>query len=339
MRIVVRSTNWIGDAVMSIPALREVRRAFPIAEITLCARSWVRDVFSEAKFVDRILICDSKSGGDFFRQVLDWRKERFDLAILFTNSFESALLARLGGAGKIFGYSTQGRGFLLTEAFPVPSWKSERHEVFYYLNLVEEIQRRLFGKSKISENPDTSIYVSEERKAEAREILENYGVDFSRKVIAFGVGSKNSLAKRWQIEKYAKLNDLLQFETRANVLVLGAREEIDIAEELAGKAMLKPIILNGKISLAQTIAVLSQVNLLISNDIGLAHLAPAVGTKTLVIFGPTNEKATQPIGAEIIRKNVECAPCMKRICPIDHRCMKLISAEEVFKKALKMLSD
>ena len=159
-----------------------------------------------------------------------------------------------------------------------------------------------------------------------------------KKIVALGVGSTNSRAKRWQTESYAKLNDLLQNELNANVLLVGAKDELEISTEVFAKSEKKPIILTGKTNLAQIVAVLREIDLLISNDMGLAHIAPAVGTKTLVIFGPTNEKTTQPIGSEIIRKTPDCAPCMLRDCPIDHRCMTQISAAEVFDKAKKVLS-
>jgi heptosyltransferase-2 len=124
-----------------------------------------------------------------------------------------------------------------------------------------------------------------------------------------------------------------------NVILVGTKDELDVSKEVFEKAEKKLIILTGKTSLAEAVAILSEIDMLISNDMGLAHIAPAVGTKTIVIFGPTNEKTTQPIGSEIIRKPVECAPCMLRDCPIDHRCMTRISADEVFEKAISILNQ
>ncbi|MFN3329473.1 MAG: lipopolysaccharide heptosyltransferase II, partial [Pyrinomonadaceae bacterium] len=273
------------------------------------------------------------------KQAKLWHEKKFDIAIILPNSFGSALLAKLGGVKQSFGYATEKRSFLLTKSFPVPKWKSERHEAFFYLNLVAEIEKALSGKSSVSaEIPTPEIPVPEERRKRALEILESYGVDSSRKLVALGVGSTNSLAKRWHTDGYAELNDLLQSELNVNVLLLGSKDETNVAEEVFSKAKLKPVNLVGKTSLGEAIGILTAVDLLISNDMGLAHIAPAVGTKTLVIFGPTNEKTSRPIGSEIIRKNVECAPCMLRICPIDHRCMKLISAKEVLSKALQLLT-
>ncbi len=340
-KIIIRGTNWVGDAVMSIPALRELRRIFPTAKITLHTRSWAEGIFRDADFLDEILTFDRTDSkiADTFSNAKILKENGFELAVLFPNSFESALVCKLARIPKRFGYAKEGRSFLLTNSIEIPVWKNERHEVFYYLNLVAEIEKSFFGTSTVLENsPRIDLQVSDERCAEARKILEENGVDLSKKTVALGVGSTNSRAKRWQAESYAKLNDLLQNDLGANVILVGAKDEIDVSEEVWTKSAQKPIILTSKTSLAEAVAVLAEIDLLVSNDMGLAHIAPAVGTKTLVIFGPTNEKTTQPIGSEIIRKNVECSPCMLRDCPIDHRCMTRISAEEVFAKTASMIN-
>lgn len=339
--IVVRGTNWVGDAVMSIPALREIRRIFPTAKLTLHTRSWAEGIFRDADFLDEILTFDKTESkiSDAFLQAKILKQKNFDLAVLLPNSFESAFVAKLARIAKRFGYAKEGRSFLLTNAIEIPEWKNERHEVFYYLNLVGEIENFYFGRHKISyKKPSIDIKISDERRETARKILEENGVDLSKKTIALGVGSTNSRAKRWHAENYAKLNDLMQNDLNLNVLLVGAKDEIEVAEEVFAKSGKKPIILTGKTSLAEIVALLAEIDLLVSNDMGLAHIAPAVGTKTLVIFGPTNEKTTQPLGSEIIRKTVDCAPCMLRTCPIDHRCMTQISAEEVFEKAKSVLT-
>lgn len=340
-KILVRGANWVGDAVMTIPALRELRRIFPAAQITLFTRSWAHGIFEDADFIDEILTFEnSKSkAGDVFANAKIIKEKNFDLAVLFPNSFESALVAKLGKISRRFGYAKEARSFLLTDAVKIPEWKNEKHEVFYYLNLVAAIEKKFFGTETVSlAAPKTDFQISETRKAEARKILEANGVDLSRKTIALGVGSTNSRAKRWQTESYAELNDRLQAELNANVVLVGAENELEVAREVYEKSNVKPIILTGRTNLAEAVAILSEVDLLVSNDMGLAHIAPAVGTKTLVIFGPTNELTTRPIGAEIIRKSIECAPCMLRDCPIDHRCMTRISADEVFARAEEILS-
>ena len=337
-KILVRGANWVGDAVMTIPACRELRRVYPSAHITLFTRSWAKGIFEDADFINEILTFEKSESkaGDVFANAKIIKERNFDLAVLFPNSFESALTAKLGKIPRRFGYAKDARSFLLTDAVKIPDWKNEKHEVYYYLNLIAEIEKKFFGVEKVSLNePKTDLRVSETRKSEARKILEANGVNLTKKTIALGVGSTNSRAKRWQTASYAELNDKFQTDLNANVVIIGAENELEVAQEVFDKAHVKPIILTGKTNLAEAVAILSAVDLLVANDMGLAHIAPAVGTKTLVIFGPTNEVTTRPIGAEIIRKNVECAPCMLRDCPIDHRCLTRISAGEVHAKAVR----
>jgi heptosyltransferase II len=341
VKILVRGTNWVGDAVMTIPALRELRRIFPAASITLHTRAWAEGIFRDAAFLDKILTFDKTKSKikDALGQAKELRKHEFDLAVLFPNSFETALVAKLARIPRRFGYAKESRSFLLTDAVPIPAWKNERHEVFYYLNLVAEMEKKYFFRETVLENePRIDLAVADERRRAARKILEENGVDLSKKTVALGVGSTNSRAKRWHADSYAHLNDLLQDELNANVVLVGAKDETEVAEEVFAKSEKKPIILTGKTNLAEAVAVLSEIDLLVSNDMGLAHVAPATGTKTIVIFGPTNEKTTRPVGSEIIRKMPDCAPCMLRDCPIDHRCMTRISPEEVFEKAKKILN-
>lgn len=342
MKIVIRGTNWIGDAVMTIPAMRELRRIFPEAEISLHTRSWAKGIFQDADFIDKILPFEQEKNSlqTVRKQAAIWRDKKFDLAILFTNSFQTALLSRLGKAKKRFGYKNEGRSFMLTNSFDIPDWKSKKHEVFYYLNLVAEVEDEYFGERTVStSDPKIGLNVSKERRRHAREILDNHKVDYSKKTIALGVGSTNSRAKRWQTEGYAKLNDLLQNESNTNVILVGSEEEKNVSNEVFKKSQTKPIVLTGETSLSEAVSILSEVDLLVSNDMGLAHVSAAVDTKTLTIFGPTNPKTTKPWNSEIIRKDVECSPCMLRDCPIDHPCMTLISPHEVFNSVKKLLNN
>ena len=340
MKIVVRGANWVGDAVMTIPALRELHRIFPEAKIVLHTRSWAQGIFQDADFIDEMLAFEPEKSKlkVIVKQSEALRENKFDLAIIFPNSFESALTAKLGGISERFGYAKEGRKLLLTKAFEIPEWKKEKHEIFYYLNLIAEVENKYFGTKKVLENdPRFELNVSLKRKSEALQFLIENGVDHSKKIIAFVTGSTNSRAKRWQTKSYADLNDRLQDELDANIVLLGAPDELNVSQKVFEKSSVKPVILTGKTNLAQATAILSVCDLVVSNDTGPAHISAAVGTKTLVIFGPTNPQTTQPWNSEIIRRNVDCAPCMLRDCPIDHRCMTRISTGEVFEKVVSMM--
>jgi heptosyltransferase-2 len=341
-RIIVRGTNWVGDAMMTVPALRELRRLFPDAHITLATRSWAKGLFVGADFIDEIQIQDGRGIRSFLGQVRAWRKGQFDLAILLTNSFASALVVALARIPMRIGFASDARAGLLTHAIELPEWRSTRHEIFYYLRIVAELEW-LFTKQQTFLNiqPDASLEVSEVRKDEARHFLRRQGVQGDRPIIALCPGSINSRAKRWPAESYAVLADRCVDTLGAQVLLVGSAEELEVSRQVANRMHNKPIVLTGQTDIAEVVAVLSIADMLITNDTGPAHIAAALGRHTLVIFGPTNPLTTRPFSpfAEIVRHPPECAPCMLRDCPIDHRCMTAITPDEVFGRAQVLLSD
>ena len=337
-RVVVRGVNWVGDAVMTVPALRELRRVLPRAHLTLATRPWAEGLFADADFLDDLLIYERRPHRlrDVARQVREWRARRFDLALLFQNAFEAAVIAATARVPVRVGYATDGRRALLTHPLPLPGWRSERHEVFYYLNLVAELEREFYGASSVEERePRFDLTVSEKRRAEARAILAAEGVQLARTLVALCPGSTNSRAKRWPAERYSVLADRFIKETGAEVLLIGSADELEVSREVAARMSERAHVLTGRTNLAQAVAVLSLADLLVTNDTGPAHIAAALNRPTLVIFGPTDSRTTRPYAAsaEIIRRPPDCAPCMLRDCPIDHRCMTAITAEEVFERS------
>ncbi len=343
----MRGANWVGDAVMTVPALRELRRLLPRAHVTLATRPWAQGIFDGADFIDDLLVIDEggKPIRKFIRQVRQWRAGRFDLAVLLPNAMAPALVATAARVPFRLGYATQGRGEFLTHPLDAPAWRSSRHEVFYYLNIVAGLERALASATEndpqfdSEREPQFALAIPDERQSQARALLEGRGVDPSRTLVAFCPGSTNSRAKRWPAERFAALADRLIEEAGATVLLVGAREEIDVSREVVAAMRRKPVVLTGETTLAETTAVLSIVNLLVTNDTGPAHLASALGRPVLVIFGPTNPLTTRPFApsAEIVRRPPDCAPCMLRDCPIDHRCMTAITSDEVFARAVRLI--
>jgi heptosyltransferase II len=381
-RVVVRGANWVGDAVMTVPALRELRRVLPAASITLATRAWAEGIFEDADFIDDLLVVKGETGGAVWAEAREWRARRFDLAVLFPNAFAPALVAALARVPARVGYATQGRRLLLTHALPVPEWRGHRHEVFYYLNVVAALERLLAG-SFTSEaagpravavqrnprigieprvggeqfaprvggeqsEPRVSLEVSEARRELARRMLREHGAAFEREhnaaferpLVALCPGSTNSRAKRWPAERFAALADMLAERARADIFLVGASAELDVSEEVARLMRKRPVVLTGETDLAQTAALLAVADLLVTNDTGPAHVAAAVGTPVVVVFGPTNPLTTRPFStlAEVVRRPPDCAPCMLRDCPIDHRCMNAITSEEVFVRAAAALA-
>jgi len=338
-RVVVRGTNWVGDSIMTIPALRALRRILPDASITLAVRPGAKGIFSEVDFIDDVLVYDRRNAFSVFGQIREWKKREFDLAVLFQNAFEAALIPFLAGVPVRLGYATESRQAMLTHPLPLPDWRSTKHEVFYYLYLITALEQMLFRTSTVCEgDPDISLSISESRKSQASELLRSHGVSEEKSVVAICPGSINSRAKRWPAEAYAALADRL-IEDRRNVVLIGSKDEIDVTNEVAQRMRHRPVVLTGKTTLDQITAVLGLVDLVVTNDTGPAHIAAALGCPTIVIFGPTNPLTTRPFSpkAEIIRHPPDCAPCMLRDCPIDHRCMTAITVDEVFEHSHALL--
>ena len=194
---------------MSLPALLELRRIFPAAQVTLACHPGTADIFIESDFADEVLVAE-RGMLSVLKNAREWRRHRFDLAVLFQNAFAAALTASLAGAPLRAGYDTDRRSALLTTAIPLPVWKDERHESFYYLNIVAELERALFGSCSIART-DTrfNLTVSDDRREAARRMIQKAGAEPGKPFAILCPGSVNSRAKRWPAERYAELSDRL----------------------------------------------------------------------------------------------------------------------------------
>ena len=338
-RVVVRGTNWVGDAVMTVPALRALRRLLPDAEITLAIRPWARGIFTDQKFVENVLVYDRRNAFSVITQIREWKRREFDLAILLQNAFEAAVIPFFAGVPLRLGYATESRQKLLTNPVPLPDWRSSEHEVFYYLYLIAALEQFLFGSNTVCEHePDIGLELVENKGENARKLLFQSGLTDESSIIAICPGSINSRAKRWPAERFAKLGDEL-IDQGKQVLLIGSKDEEDVTSAVTSRMRNSPVVLTGKTTLDQLIGILSISNLVVTNDTGPAHIAASLGRPTLVIFGPTNPLTTRPFSsqAEILRHPPDCAPCMLRDCPIDHRCMTAITVEEVLEQSLALL--
>ncbi|MCS6884769.1 MAG: lipopolysaccharide heptosyltransferase II [Acidobacteriota bacterium] len=337
-KLLVRGTNWVGDSVITIPALRELRRIFAKAHISLLVKPWVSGLFTDADFVDEVIVYDREKKG-LLKTIKELRRLKFDLAVLFQNAFEAALIAYCCRIPLRIGFATQHRSILLTHALELTEEIRRSHQVNYYLHIVAQTERLLTGVSTVDfARPNCYLPVSEERRRQLLERLPMLGVNLDKPIVAINAGATNSRAKRWPAERFGQLADRL-FERGLEVVFIGAATEIEITRAATTAMRNKPKILTGKTSLAESIAFLSFCRAVVSNDTGPAYLAAAMNIPTLTIFGPTDERSIRPLGAnaEILRRKVPCAPCMLKICPIDHRCMITISVDDVEKKVLEML--
>jgi heptosyltransferase-2 len=331
-RILIRATNWVGDAVMSLPALRAVRARFPAAHIALLARPWVADVYAYESFADEtILFRASRGASDFlakWRLGRDLSRQGFDLALLFPNSFESAALALAAGIPSRAGYRRDGRSALLTHGVDVPERGSiPRHESFYYL----ELMRRLGICDRLPED----VVIRLEKVPPA-----SIGLDGP--VVGVSPGAAFGGAKRWLPERFAESATALARGISGAVAIFGTREETAICDEvskLISQAGIAVRNFGGSTSLREFIELAAACRVFLTNDSGSMHIASALGIPTVTVFGATDHVATGPTGdrCRVVREPVECAPCLKRECPIDHRCMTRVTAERVAQAALELL--
>jgi heptosyltransferase-2 len=352
--LLIRGTNWVGDSILSLPALKRVRQIFPQAHITLLVLPWVSGIYDECTAVDEVVVYDRAAthrGLQGRIRLVRWlRQRRFDAAILFQNAFEAALLAALAGIPIRAGYDRDGRGWLLSHRVPVDQRVSQLHQTYYYLDLIDQLlqcERVALSTAALRAStdptpgmPDISLQVSHSRKLLAKAIMQARGVDFRTNVVGVNPGASYGSAKRWLSDRYASLLDKL-IEHEAAVVIFGAANEIAIAQSIQSTMRHPPVILSGRTRLSELIAMIACCNLFITNDSGPMHLAAALRVPTLAIFGPTDAIATGPMSpsAVVLNKSVECSPCLLRECPIDHRCMTQISVEEVYQHATRMLRD
>ena len=330
-RILIRTTNWIGDAVMTTPVVRAVRRNFPDAHIGVLAKPWVAPVFNANPHVDEVLIYDAKGLHKGFsgkqRQAIKLRQGRWDAGIVLPNSFESALLFAMARIPIRIGYKTQLRHFLLTHpVFLDPQLKDHSHETDHYLRLL-----KLSGLQ--IDHSGLELMIDPEDQGRGHDLLRENGIDETETVIGINPGAAFGTAKRWPAERFAQLADLLAEKYNARILIFGGPGEEDVAQLIETSMTHPPLILSGKTTLGEAMALVDKCNLLVTNDSGLMHIAAALHRPLVAIFGPTNPITTGPLDvhAKIVREPIECSPCLKRECPlVHHACMDRISVKRVF---------
>ncbi len=332
MKILIRATNWVGDAIMALPALRVVRSRFPEAEIAIVGRPSIVDIYRDQNICDQLIPYDPKglhmglSGRE--RIVVELRGQKFDVALLLQNAFDAAWLAWRANIPERIGYARDRRSFLLTKAIPVPRHgEIPSHEKFYYLELL----RRAGWLDSVQDESFIGLHIPEDKRRNADEFLCKSGVRQSALRIAIGAGASYGSAKCWPPSRFAEVANRLQSEADADVILFGTAAEASVSTAISAEMRRPPIDLTGKTAIADLPALLSQCHLFIGNDSGAMHVAAAVGVPIVAVFGPTDPDGTAPVTprCSIIQQKPYCSPCFLRRCPTDHRCMNAITANMV----------
>ncbi len=342
MRLLVRATNWVGDAILSIPALAALRAHWPEAEISVLARPWVADLYRDQGLVDRLIAFDNRGRHrgplGIERLARELRAEHFDSAVLFQNAFEAAWIAWRAGIPERIGYARDARGHLLTKSIPVPlPGEIPAHESNYYLELL----RRADWLDALPEAAPVRIRVAASTLDRAEKFLRDAGCPPEGLRMAFGAGAAYGSAKCWPANRYAELARLLISEYGARVLLFGAASEAAVAAEVEQGAGPGVINLIGRSAIGDLPALLACCRLFIGNDSGAMHVAAAVGLPVVGVFGPTDPDGTRPLTPQlsIVQRKVACSPCFLRHCPIDHRCMKSVELQMVLDAVREWLAQ
>lgn len=332
MKILVRSTNWIGDAVMTTPAMGSIRAVFPSSEIVLAANPVVCELMTPHPFCDRVIVYDKRGPHRGIRGFWKFCRllaiERFDLAILFQNAIEAAVMAKLARIKTRAGYGTDGRAILLTHAIRVTKEVRGLHHTQYYMNMLAELGIPSAGL-------ELRLQCTDEEMRWAGGVLG------PGKWAAINPGAAYGSAKRWYPERFGQVGDALGSDFGYQALLVGGPGEAAIGSEIESQMRSKPLNMIGRTSVRQLMALLASVQLVITNDSGPMHMAAAFGRPIVALFGPTDHSTTSPLSSRfsLVRKETECAPCLKRQCPTDHRCMADISVNDVLQAVEALLKS
>ena len=326
---------------MSLPAFGALRRKFPAAHIAVLARPWVADLYRHEPFADEIISYQPGSGFEGWKTrkkaAFELKKHAFEAAFLMQNAFDAALITWLAGIPRRIGYARDGRSFLLTDAVPVPAKSAiPPHESFYYLELL----RRVGWLDEMPAEPLIRLAGAEPARAAGQARFHAENVDSA--VVGLSPGAAYGNAKRWFPERFAAAAARIAREINGMVALFGSAGEREVCEFIRNELEKQGVAARnfaGDTSLGEFIERAAACRLFLTNDSGAMHIASALGVPTVTVFGATNHITTGPTGplARVVRKDVECAPCMLRECPIDHRCMAAVSAEEVAETAIELL--
>lgn len=329
-RVVVRGPNWLGDLVMAAPAIRAVRQAWPEARVDVAVPAGLASLVPIVAPGAEALALEGRTGPrSVVRHAETIGRGAYDVAVLFTNSFASALATWKAGVPERWGYRRDGRGWLLTRAIaPRTVRRGSAHHADYYAALVEAL-----GLPRPS--LDVQAVLPEAVREQVTGVLREAGWDGSARLLACAPGAAYGTAKQWPPASVAAVAAAWIAEGGA-VVLLGAAADRPAAA--AVRAALGPhapkpgslIDLTARTSLVALAGVLATAHRVLANDSGAMHVAAALGTPTVAVFGPTREYATSPLGPHrILTHEVWCRPCMLRECPLDHRCMTGVGPDRV----------
>jgi len=337
--MIVRCPNWVGDLVMATPTFDCLRQNFPTARIGACVRPYARGVIEDGPWFNEIIDCDDTSIPGLLSAAGRIRAFGADTAVILPNSLRSLLTVRLGGVRRAYGYRRDFRSMLLTggprpvrhglKATPTPM-------VEYYLELCRALGLTIPSDTK------PRLFMSDQVRTRGAGRLAGYGIGEGDMVIGMVPGAKFGSSKCWPPEHFARLTELLQDRFKCRILLLVGPGEEGIAQRIVTQSGADIVnTASDKFDLAALKPLIARCDLLIANDTGPRHYGTAFDVPMVVIMGSTDPRhtASHLDKTIVIRKDLDCSPCHKKICPTDHACMVGITAAQVFEQAETLLLD
>lgn len=326
-KILVRGVNWIGDTILTLPAIAGLKRLLPDAKITMLVKDHLRSLFSNAPWADEVLALPQGRGiallkGEV-RLIRRISNERYDLAVIFPRSPRAALTPYLAGVRYRVGYACNGRSVLLTHRLKESGQQLRCHQADYYYHLVH-----FLGDCGVRQLP--RLYISGGDDEWAESFYADAGISRDHMLIALNPGSTYGPAKCWPVERYIQLARRLLSAPRNRLLLVGGADNAGLIEYIYLSLNRRAIKAVGQ-DLIRLAALLKRCDLLITNDTGPMHMAAAVGIPVIALFGSTDPRTTSPLGPNnrVMRRQADCSPCLKRCCPHEHRCMEAMSVDDV----------
>lgn len=334
-KILIRSTNWIGDAIMTTPAVRTIHSYFPEARISMLAYPWVADIFAASPHVDEIIEFDKKGAHaglkGLFRLGRELAARKFDMAILLQNAFEAAFITTIARIPVRAGYIRDARRLLLTHPVKIRQEIRTMHQVYYYQQLCRDLGLECEPDELFLKLPESA---------------EKFAADFVRTlgkgpVVGFNPGAAYGPAKCWPTDRYGELARQLSDQAEADIIIFGAEADRRTGAEIKQYAPGSVHNMAGRTSLAQAMALIGACDAFVTNDSGLMHVGAAMKTPLVAIFGSTDHIATGPFSKNahiILKDDVACRPCFKTHCKTDFECMKTITVGEVYDTVMQILN-
>ena len=337
-RIVVRAPNWVGDVVMATPTFRALRETFPQAHLAVVLRPYVEPIVRGAPWFDEVIATDDRRLGDFLELTRRLRAGSFDLAVILPNSVRSALEAWLGRARRRLGYDRRYRGILLTDPVAPPHDSRgrfvPRNMVDYYLTLCQ-----LLGCQHLSRREE--LFITPECGERGEALLAKHQVGTDQTLFAVNPGGAFGGSKLWLPDRFATVADTLADRHGARIVLFGSPKERPILETVAQAMTHEPILFEpGELDLDVLKPLMRRCSLLVTNDTGARHYGVAFDVPVVCIMGSTSPLYTD-VNLErqtVVRVDVDCGPCQKKVCTTDHRCMTLITPEMVLDAAEGLLA-